>query len=200
MSVRQQEDRTFFHIFLPVIKFKKPCTGRPVVRCAECDAVHAAEFHEVRLTSSALFDLFSLKYIQERRLRGRPTMSSRRRHKTAGVFPRCALPAPVDFTDKRRSRRMCVSDALCPNTGFEAGFLPHRREGGMLVKKRAVAGNGRKCDKKDRHGVPGINASKENHLLIAARIMVNIFPGVLAEGGVNGFSRFFTVRNSRQYG
>ena len=166
----------FFHIFLPVIKFKQPRTGRPVVRCAECDAVHAAEFHEVRLTSSALFDLLSLKYIQERRLRDRPTMSSSRRHKTSGVFPRCALPAPVDFTDKRLSRRMCVSGALCPNTGLEARFLPHRRENGMLVKKRTFAGNGQMRDKKDRHGVPGINASKENHPLIAACIILNVFP------------------------
>jgi len=46
----------------------------------------------------------------------------------------------------------------------------------MLVKKRAVAGNGRNHDKKDRHGVPGINASKENLPKISARVMLNVFP------------------------
>jgi hypothetical protein len=71
----------------------------------------------------------------------------------------------------------CFLEKDSLNTGLEAGFLPHRREGGMLVKKRAVAGNDQMRDKKDRHGVPGINASKENHPLIAVCIILNVFPG-----------------------
>jgi len=152
----------FFHIFLPVIKFKKPCTGRPFIHRAEWDAVHAPEYPDAWLTSSAFFDLFSWKYIQKQRLRGCPAMSSSRKHKTAGVFPRCTLPAPIDFTDERRSRWMCGSVALRPAICILSWFSGKRQPEHRPRSRIPAASTGRRnaCKNRAVAGMVGSGTKK----------------------------------------